>query len=988
MMRQAFTIWKALLLLLFFLPGIVEAQEYTITGKVTDKNTGETLPGVNVVVKGTNMGTVTDINGNYTLKVPDASATLVYSFIGYASQEFVVGSNKVINVAFEMSVNELEQVVVIGYGTVRKADATGSIAVVGSDEFNKGAITSPQQLLVGKTAGVVITAGNGAPGSGSTIRIRGGSSMSASNDPLIVIDGLPIENKGPSGMSNSLSMINPNDIESMTVLKDASATAIYGSRASNGVIIITTKKGGAKFKVTYNGNMSVNTVAKTIDVLSGDQFRDLVKWNLYGKSSIAASRLGTANTDWQKEIYRTSLSTDHNLSVSGTFKKLPYRAALGYTNDNGILKTSNFSRTTLAIGLNPSLLDDHLKINVNAKGMYTDTRFASEGAVGSAIGFDPTQPVYDAASSNGYFYWKDNSGNPIRIATSNPVAQLNLTKDISAVWRSIGNIQLDYKFHFLPDLHANINAGYDYSSSDGTVDVPEDASWTYDPNNGGGIKRAYDQTRKTSLFDFYLNYVKDLESLSSRIDLTAGYSWQHFWRKGSTYETNVSETVVNTDQPYQTENYLVSFFGRMNYSLLDKYLLTFTLRDDGSSRFAKENRWGLFPSVAFAWKISSETFLSNSNLITDLKLRLGYGITGQQDVTNNDFPYLAIYTLSDDYSRYMFGNQYYNTYRPEGYDVNIKWEETTTYNVGLDFGLLKNRFTGTFDLYSRETKDLINTIPVPAGSNLTNKILTNVGNLTNKGFELTLNGKIIATSEMTWTIGYNIGYNENKITKLTQTNDPNYQGVRVGNIAGGVGSTIQIQSVGSPANSFLVYQQVYNKYDKPIEGLYVDRVPDGIINEDDLYKYKKPSSDVQMGISSALTCKNWDFSFAGRVSLGNYVYNNVSSTRGTYQNVYESGLNYTSNVLVSSGVAKFDGAQYFSDYYIENASFFRMDNISLGYRFAGLFQNKINLRVGAVVQNAFVITKYTGLDPEIFDGIDNNLYPRPRVFMLGVSVEF
>lgn len=986
-MRKAFSIWKSLLMLLLFLPGIMDAQDFNITGKVTDNSNGETMPGVYVMVKGTSTGAVTDANGTYTVKVSNSDAVLVFSFLGYTTQEITVGANKVIDVALVPDVKLLEEVVVIGYGTVKKADATGSVAVVGSDDFNKGAIVTPQQLMVGKSAGVVITTGNGAPGSGSTIRIRGGSSMSASNDPLIVIDGVPLDNNTPSGMGNPLSMVNPNDIESMTVLKDASATAIYGSRASNGVILITTKKGMSKFKVAYNGNMSVNTVPNTLDVLSGNEFRSLIT-DLYGSSSVAAGRLGTANTDWQKEIYRTSISTDHNLSVSGTYKQLPYRASFGYTNDNGILKTSNFNRTTLAVGVNPSMFDDHLKVNVNVKGMYTNTQFANEGAVGSALTFDPTQPVNDAASSNGYYYWKDNDDNPIKIATSNPVAQLELTEDIANVLRSVGNVQFDYKFHFLPDLHANLNMGYDYSESDGTVDVPEDASWTYDPVNGGGIKRIYDQKRKNSLFDFYLNYVKDLESFSSRIDLTAGYSWQHFWREGSTYETNIAETVVNTDQPYETENYLVSFFGRLNYTLLDKYLLTFTLRDDGSSRFAEENRWGLFPSVALAWKINSESFLENSNLISDLKLRLGYGVTGQQDVTTNDFPYLAQYTLSDDYARYMFGSVLYNTYRPEGYDKNIKWEETTTYNVGLDFGFLKNRITGTIDVYSRETEDLINTIPVPAGSNLTNKITTNVGNLTNKGVEFTINGKVISTSDLSWELAYNIGYNENKITKLTQTDDPSYQGVATGGISGGVGSNIQIHSVDYPVFSYYVYQQVYDNNGDPIEGLYVDREPDGVLNSSDLYRYKKPAADVLMGISSSLNYKNWDFSFSGRFSFGNYIYNNVASTRGTYLDAYNPGLNYTSNVLASSRDTKFSSAQYFSDYYVENGSFFRMDNISLGYRFTNLMQNKINLRVGAVVQNAFVITKYSGLDPEIFGGIDNNIYPRPRIFMLGVNVEF
>jgi TonB-dependent starch-binding outer membrane protein SusC len=984
MKRKSYSLLKAFLLLLVCIPGILKAQEYTVTGAVTDASSKVTMPGVYIVIKGTSTGTITDADGKYSLKVPDAQGTLVFSFLGYASQEIVIGTQKNIDVALVPSFEELSEVVVIGYGTVKKTDATGSVSVVGSADFNKGAISSPEQLLVGKSAGVVITTGGGAPGSGSTIRIRGGSSMNASNDPLIVIDGVPIENSGPAGMASSLSMINPNDIESMTILKDASATAIYGSRASNGVIIITTKKGSGKFTVAYNGSMSVQTIPKTVDVMDAPQFTALVN-ELYGTGSIATTRLGTSNTDWQKEIYKTSVSSDHNLSVSGTAKNLPYRVALGYTGDNGILKTSHFDRTTLSFDLRPSLLKGDLQVDLNAKGMYSNTRFANEGAIGSAITFDPTQSIYDESSSNGYFYWKDNDGNPIKIATGNPVALLNLTNDASKVWRSIGNAKLDYKFRFLPELHAVLNAGYDYSSTDGAVAVPEDASWTYDPVHGGGIKRAYDQTRKNSLLDFYFNYVKDLGA--SHLDLTAGYSWSHFWRKGSTYETNTSESIVNTDQPYQTENYLVSFFGRINYSLMDKYLATFTLRDDGSSRFAEGNKWGLFPSVALAWKISSESFLAGSNVVSDLKLRLGYGITGQQDI-GSDFPYLPIYSSSDLYARYQFGSQYYTTLRPEGYDPKIKWEETTTYNVGLDFGFAQNKLTGTLDIYKRQTNDLLNVIPVPAGSNLTNKILTNVGNLENKGIELTLNARIISTQNVSWQIGYNVGYNQNEITKLTQTSDPKYQGVKTGNISGGVGSTIQINSVGYPTNSFFVYKQVYDQSNKPIEGLYVDLNNDGVINDNDLYRYKQSAPDVQMGISSSLTYKHFDFSFAGHISLGNYVYNNVSSSKGTYLDVYNSGLNYTSNTLVSANETKYTSAQYFSDYYVENASFFRMDNISVGYKFYKLIDNHLDMHIGLVVQNAFVITKYSGLDPEVFSGIDNNFYPRPRVFMLGLSVNF
>jgi iron complex outermembrane receptor protein len=980
-------------MLLTFMPGILMAQELTITGKVTD-NTGETLPGVYVVVKGTNAGTVTNGEGAYSISVSNTDAILVFSYLGYITQEFQVGTQKVLNVALETDIRQLEEVVVIGYGTVKKEDATGSVAVIGSDDFNKGAISSPQDLLVGKTAGVTITSINGAPGSGSTIRIRGGSSLSASNNPLIVVDGVPLDDEGPSGMSNGLSTINPNDIESITVLKDASATAIYGSRASNGVMIITTKRGAQKFQVSYSGNVSLYTIAKTLDVLNGDEFRDLVR-SRYAAGSAPDTLLGTANTDWQNEIYKTALGQDHNLSISGTVKKInmPYRVSLGYTNQDGILKTSNFERTTASIAITPVLLDDHLTIDINVKGMYNQNQFASQPAIGAAVRFDPTQPVYDPTSPSGYFNWTEN-GKPRKIALGNPVARINLTKDLSTVKRSIGNLKADYKLHFLPELKATVNLGYDYSWTDGTVDVPASASWEYDDAVGGGVNKDYEQEKRSQLVDLYLTYNKDISSISSNIEIMGGYSWSHFWRDTYTFETNIYTSDANRrvrqDNSDPTEYYIVSFFGRLNYSLMDKYLVTVNLRNDGTSRFAENNRWGLFPSVALAWKIKSESFLASVNAINELKLRLGYGVTGQQNLGLGDYPYLARYTRTtvDNTALYQIGSAFLATLRPEGYDLNLKWEETTTMNAGLDFGFLNNRIYGSLDVYKRITKDLLNKIPVPAGSNLTNELLTNVGDLENKGVEFSINTGIISRPDLKWEVGYNIGYNENKITKLTKTDDPNYIGVFVGDISGGVGNKIQVHSVNYAANSYFVYQQVYDNNDKPIEGLYVDRNEDGVVNEDDKFRYKQPAADILMGISSKLNYKNWDFSFAGRVSLGNYVYNNVYSNNGTYLDVYNSGLNYLSNVLTSASDADFNNAQYFSDYYVENASFFRMDNMSLGYRFNNLMKNKINVHIGAVVQNAFVITKYEGLDPEVDGGIDNNFYPRARTFMLGINVDF
>jgi len=971
---------RVILMLLSLMTLSLEAftQELKVHGKVTDASSGDVLPGVNITVKGTTRGTSTDVDGSYTIMVPKSSI-LVYSYVGFFTQEITVTDQIELNVALSPDIAKLNEVVVIGYGTVKKSDLTGSVSSLGSQDFNKGSITSPQDLMIGKIPGVVVTSGDGAPGSSATIRIRGGSSIKASSDPLIVIDGVPVDKYDISGLPNPLAAINPNDIESFTVLKDASATAIYGSRASSGVIIITTKKGGAgKLKISYNGTASLYTVPKMIEVLSASEYRALVE----SQFSAGASLMGSASTDWQKEIYQTAFGHDHNLSFSGTVKNLPYRASVGYTNEDGILKTSNLDRTTLSIGLSPSFLDDHLHFNLNAKGFYNKTRFANTGAIGAAVQFDPTHPVKDGDN-----YWTWMSGTLINDqAVDNPVAELMLTSDVAKVYRSIGNLQTDYKFHFLPDLRANLNLAYDYTKTDGKKFTPENTSWT---SSFKGNHEKYTQQKQMQLLEFYLNYTKEITQ-DQKVDVTAGYSWQHFWRKKYDYATSVDETLLNDSTSYKTQNYIISFFGRANYTLLDRYLVTVTLRDDGSSKFAKDNRWGLFPSVALAWKISSEPFMAGMRNISNLKLRLGYGVTGQEDIVDEDYPYLARYTRSSDdkTAQYQFGNIFYNTLRPEGYDKNIKWESTTTYNIGLDFGFFNNRFSGTFDLYDRKTKDLLNKIPIPAGSNLQNELLTNVGNMKNKGIEFTINANILTSKDLNWEVSYNIGYNKNEITKLILSNVPTYPGDPAGDISGGVGNKIQINSVGHPMNSFYVYKQVYNSEGKPIEGLYVDQNGDGVINSSDLYCYKKPAADVLMGISSRLSYKNWDFSFAGRLSLGNYVYNNVASSRGTYYDVYNGGTHFLSNVVKQVNDTKFNTTQYFSDYYIENGSFFRMDNINLGYQFSNLLNKGLNIHLSLAVQNAFIITKYKGLDPEVFNGIDNNLYPRPRTFIVGANIQF
>ncbi len=683
------------------------AQEMQIQGKVSDSSNGESLPGVSIIIKGTNTGTSTMADGSYSITASKGEV-LTFSYVGYESQDITVGNETTVNVSLTPSVTALQQVVVIGYGTVKKSDATGSVDVVSTKDFNKGTIASPQNLITGKIAGVVVTSSSGAPGSSSTIRIRGGSSMSASNDPLIVVDGVPIDNSSVSGSSNALTVVNPNDIESVTVLKDASATAIYGSRASNGVILITTKKGTKKFTATYQGTFSAITLPKKLDVLSGDDYRTLVNQEVANGflSSTASDLLGTANTDWQSQIYRTAFANDHNLSVSGTLNnQLPYRFSVGLTGEQGTLKTTDFQRGTVALGLNPSLLNDHLKINVNLKGMYNTNNFGNTGAIGAAVSYDPTKPVYNGNSRwGGYTTWTTDNNNvnsdALPLATANPLAQLKLTSNTSNVARSIGNIQMDYKFHFLPDLHANLNMGYDYSESHGHNNVDARSGWTYNSAYTGGRLEKYSQIRKNELLDFYLNYEKSLDAIKSNLSVMGGYSWTHFYSENLDSTYNAAQDYRISISPSKTRYYLVSFFGRLNYSLMDKYLLTFTIRDDGTSRFAPNNHWGLFPSAAFAWKIKNESFLKDVKAISELKLRLGYGVTGQQNLnTGTNFPYLAVFRIANPTIEYQLGDVFYRTIRPDGYNADIKWETTTTYNLGLDFGLFKNRFSGTLEYY-------------------------------------------------------------------------------------------------------------------------------------------------------------------------------------------------------------------------------------------------------------------------------------------------
>lgn len=969
------------------------SQTGSISGTVRDE-ANQPLPGASVTLKGASKSTSTDADGRYSLTgVTTGTQTLVITFLGYQEsvREVIVTANTQENVQLQPSAAALEQVVVIGYGSVKKSDATGSISVVNAKDFNKGAVNTIQDAIVGKLPGVVITSNSGAPGNTSTIRVRGGASLNASNDPLIVIDNVPMDNSNLGGSANLLATINPNDIESVVVLKDASATAIYGARASNGVLMITTKRGTQETRLSYNVTASLATLPKLVDTYTGDEFREVVN-RVYGNTPAITALLGAENTNWQKEIYQDAFGQDHNISLSGMAKKLPYRVSLGYNNTDGVLKTYNFTRTTMAIGLDPSFLKNHLNVRLNLKGLHNPNNFAEQNAIGNAIIYDPTKPVYNGNTRwRGYTTWtttQDINGDAVTLAPANPVAQLDLTDNTSTVKQSIGNIELDYKMHFLPELRANLNLGYDYAESNGHNNALDSTQWVYIPVIAGGRLSNYRESKRNQLMDFYLNYKKDLTSIKSTIDATAGHSWSHFYRDGSSTTSDLRMTSVNPPNKYITEYYLLSFFGRLNYTYDNKYLFTFTLRNDATSRFASNRRWGLFPAGAFSWRIKEESFLKENTTISDLKLRVGYGITGQQDVGGgNNYPALARYTIGDQTSRYQFGDAFYNTLRPDGYDANLKWESTATINMGLDYGFFNNRLTGSLDIYHRKTTDLLSYVPAAAGTNFSGEILTNVGNMENKGAEFSLSATVVRKKDLNWQVGYNISYNENKITRLSLNDDPNVFLPVDGGIAGTF-TTIRANKVGSPVNSFYVYQQIYDTEGMPIESAYVDRNGDNVINSSDLYLYESPNPTVQMGINSSLGYKRWDFSFSGRLSLGNYNYNNAASG-STYRGFYSS-LGYLANQTKAAEETKFTTAleTNLSDFYIENASFFRMDNINVGYTLPNYLNNRLRLRLNAGVQNAFVITKYKGLDPEISGGLDNNFFPRARMFQMGLNCTF
>ena len=977
------------------------AQQIVVKGIVKD-TTGEPIIGANVIVKGTTNGTITDFDGNFLLNA-NKGDIIIISFIGYRSQEAQAAAS--MNIILKDDTELLDEVVVIGYGSVKKDDLSGSVVAIKAEEMNKGAVTSPQELIMGKVPGLSVSQGDGAPGAGSTIRIRGGASLNASNDPLIVIDGIPVSNDAAPGTPNALATINPNDIETFTVLKDASATAIYGSRASNGVIIIQTKKGTQdKIKVSYSGTFTAKDPYKRIETLDAQSFREVMQAQYPEGTAQSADIQRILNvypnqsTDWQDAIYQTGLSTDQNIGIAGKAGFMPFRISLGYNTEKGTLKTSKYERYTGAVNLSPKFFDNHLSVDINVKGTINKNRFADSGAVGAAAFFDPTKPIYDEENRyNGYWNWGIVQGAQADLATQNPLSLLYDRNNHGTTKRSLGNIQLDYKIHGLEDLHANLNLGYDVAKTTGrnfvnsnSVQSSLDKTFT-----GLGQGNTWNNLRRNHLLDFYMNYAKNIESIKSNFDIMAGYSWQHFYyanhditysnptedlgaKEGYTYDENERHYIRDDHRRIPYENYLISFFGRLNYNFMDRYLLTATLRRDGSSRFSENNRWGLFPSAALAWTISNEPFMkATENVLSKLKLRLGYGVTGQQEI--GDYQYITSYSFSTNPNTTYLGT---TLLKPNGYSPDLKWEQTTTYNVAIDFGFLNNRINGSIEYYQKHTKDLLNTISAAAGTNFINLITANVGKMKNKGVEANVNAIAIQSKDFTWEVGYNITWNDSKITKLTTTFNPDYQDIDAG--------TNQKHQVGEMPGTFYLYQQVYDKNGKPIQNAFVDRNNDGQITEADRYlTHKSPMAKVYMGFSSQFSYKKWDLGFNLRANFGNYVYNGVASGNSTSNNYGGKGfITNLYNGFQDTGFTLLNTSeQMASDYFLENASFLKMDNLTLGYSFQNLFAAKLSGRISASVQNVFTISKYSGLDPEC-GAIDSNIWPRPRTYTIGLNLNF
>lgn len=984
------------LLGLLLLPFTAMAQNrQTVTGTVTDE-TGEPLIGASVIAAGASTGSVTDLDGNYSIVIPDGATELIFSYVGCKAQTLPI-SGSVMNVVLRPDNELLSEVVVIGYGTQKKEDLTGSIASVGEKDFNKGVISSPEELINGKIAGVTITNSGGSPNGGTTIRVRGGASLNASNDPLIVLDGVPMEvGGGVEGAGNFLSLINPNDIESMTILKDASSTAIYGSRASNGVIIITTKKGtGDGVKISFQTTNSVSTRTRTAPHLSIGEFRDVI--NTFGTPEQAAL-LGNENTDWNDEIFRPAFGTDNSLSVAGRAASwLPFRVALGAMYQEGILRTDNNNRYTGNINLTPSFFDDHLRINLSGKGTYSKSRTANSGAIWNAGAYDPTQPVYGTldASGNqvmtpegqpifgGFHEVIDNANNPAQGAIANPVAMLEQYRNHAEVYRFVGNFDVDYRLHPLPELRLHVTGGIDYSHGERRVSMPRNSFDNY--TSGGYRYKQGPQKNNNKLLTVYANYNKTFDAIKSTVDATVGYDWQHWRNDYPAYDTfNEAGDITNSTQPYDERHSLLSYYGRVNYSFDSRYLLTATFRRDGSSRFAKDRRWGTFPSVALAWRVAGESFFEGiRTVMNDLKLRASYGKTGQQDGIAN-YGYLPNYTTTNPGAYYWFDGKWIPLSRPQTYNPDLRWETTKAWNFGLDFGFLNNRISGSVDYFTRKTEDLLATVSIPAGINFDKTMLSNVGNVDSKGVEISINANILQSKDWSWTAAFNATWQRNRITNLSLVPGTDAADANIGYMEA---TPVMVYKTGYTPNTFKVYKQIYDQETGlPIEGLYADLNGDGRITADDQYYYHHASPDWIFGFSTSLRWKKWTVSTALRAHVGNYLYNGNAANMGAWECV-SWNVGQVNNLASSFLDTQFKRRQYGSDHYVENASFLKMDNLQLTYDL-GRIGKHVDMHVSAMVQNVFTVTKYKGVDPENNWGIENSMYPRPRTYSLTVGLNF
>ena len=1007
---------------------------YEVKGVVVDA-LGPVI-GATVIEKGTVNGVSTGLDGDYILTVASADALVEISCIGYATQTFVA-SQVPATVTLGEDTQFLDEVVVIGYGSVKKEDMTGSITAIKADEVNRGAVVSTQDMLKGKVSGLYVMPGDGGPGSGSTIRIRGAASLNASKDPLIVIDGVPIASGAGSGMSNPLETINPNDIESFSILKDASSAAIYGSRASNGVIIITTKKGkGSRPQVAYTGSVSVQSVDNRVPVMTASQMREYY-YNAYAEGTtegdIIRKKLGNKETDWQSLVFRTGVVTDHGVSLYGNLKdRMPYRASLGYQYQLGTLNTSDYNRGTLDLNLSPNFLDRHLTVELSAKGVYAYNNFANSGAIGSAAFMDPTQDPYwrnpdgsiDYTTTNGFWNYGSGRGKgfmPNKLLGAGPLSQLYDDVSSSGAIRFIGRAAVDYKVHGLEELRFNISGSLDITNTD-KYNRTNPGSYQAHGNDSvnkwskidalGSYSKGYEYAQSMVL-EAYANYNKTFDSIHN-LDVMAGYSWQNnYWRNRSiSYFNHTEESaaagvagkpMLNPDDPndtlgaryrtWQNENYMVSFYARVNYSLASKYLFTFSLRTDGSSKFSPATRWGVFPSGAFAWNMKEEGWLADVSWLSALKLRLSAGVTGQQDGIG-DYVHLATYSVSSN-ADYMYnmgdaGYSYWLT--PAAYDPDIKWETTVNYNVGFDYGFFNDRLYGTFDAYLRDTRDLLNSVTTPMGSNYGNVVLTNIGSIRNKGVEFSVNGIPVQTNDWSVQVGFNCTFQDSRFTKLNSNDDPDYA-VEVGSISNGTGSKIARHKVGYEPYTYFAPQQIYDEDGNPIQNALVDRDNDGEITLKDFRMTgKSPLPNFFYGLNFKASYKDWDFGFNGHGTAGNYLFNDFASAHSTSRFDTSAGNipNLATLVRKTGWTDVNSGEQSYSDYFIEDASFFRLDDINLGYTFRAVGKWETDMRVAFGVQNVFVLTKYSGLDPECSaeTGIDNTVWPRPRTYSLRFNVTF